>query len=130
MLDPKKVLIAEDSSVIQTLTKNVLQFEKFEITSAKNGKEVLSTLNNENIDLILLDINMPVMDGIKCAQTIRKLSDKQKAGVPIVAITGNAKNFTMDDFKAVGINDYLQKPLDFDQLIKTVKKWIGNAVDN
>ena len=130
MLDPKKVLIAEDSSVIQTLTKNVLQFEKFEITSAKNGKEVLSTLNNENIDLILLDINMPVMDGIKCAQTIRKLSDKQKAGVPIVAITGNAKNFTMDDFRAVGINDYLQKPLDFDQLIKTVKKWIGNAVDN
>lgn len=130
MLGPKKVLIAEDSSVIQTLTKNVLQFEKFEITSAKNGKEVLSALNNENIDLILLDINMPVMDGIKCAQTIRKLSDKQKADVPIIAITGNAKNFTMDDFRAVGINDYLQKPIDFDQLIKTVKKWIGKAVDN
>jgi len=123
MLDPQKILIAEDSSVIQTLTKNVLEFENFEIASAKNGKEVLSTLNNENIDLILLDINMPVMDGIKCAKTIRKLSDKQKADVPIVAITGNAKNFTMDDFRAVGINDYLQKPIDFDQLIKIVKKW-------
>jgi len=123
MLDPQKILIAEDSSVIQTLTKNVLEFENFEIAFAKNGKEVLSALNNENIDLILLDINMPVMDGIKCAKTIRKLSDKQKADVPIVAITGNAKNFTMDDFRAVGINDYLQKPLDFDQLIKIVKKW-------
>lgn len=117
----KKVLVAEDSSVIQNLTKKILEFQNYKIFSAKNGKEVLEMLEKENFDVLLLDINMPVMDGMECAKAIRNLSDKAKANVPIIAITGNAKNFTVEEFKSVGINEYMQKPLNFDMLVEKVK---------
>ncbi len=122
MTAAKKVLIAEDSSVIQNLTKKILQFQNFEISAVKNGQQVLQTLENENIDIILMDINMPVMDGMECARRVRALPDTKKANIPIVAITGNAKNYSMDDFKKAGITDYLQKPLDFDKLVSIVKE--------
>jgi two-component system, cell cycle response regulator DivK len=123
METPKKVLIAEDSSVIQNLTKKILEFQNFQISSVKNGKDVLKALEKDYFDIILMDINMPQMDGMACAKTIRGLQDKKKANVPIVAITGNAKNYSEQDFKEVGINEYLPKPLDFDKLVETVKKW-------
>jgi CheY-like chemotaxis protein len=122
MSDIKKVLVAEDSSVIINLTKNVLMFENFHITSVKNGKQVLDKLEKDDFDLILMDINMPQMDGIECTKAIRSLSDDKKANIPIIAITGNYKNYTLDDFKQAGLNDYVQKPLDYDHLLATVKK--------
>lgn len=125
MTENKKVLVAEDSSVIINLTKNVLLFEKYRITAVKNGKQVLDILTNEDFDLILMDINMPIMDGIECTKAIRLLEDKTKANIPIVAITGNYKNYTMDDFKKAGLNDYIQKPLDYDLLLATVKKHLS-----
>jgi len=118
----KKVLIAEDSSVIQNLTKKILEFQNFEITSAKNGDQVIKLLEKENFDILLLDINMPVMDGMECATRIRSMADKTKSSIPIVAITGNAKNYSIEDFKKVGINEYLPKPLDFDALVEVVIK--------
>ena len=124
MSETKKVLVAEDSSVIINLTKNVLLFENFQITAVKNGQQVLDKLGKEDFDLILMDINMPVMDGISCTKAIRKLSEPTKSQIPIIAITGNYKNFTLDDFKKAGLNDYVQKPLDYDLLLATVKKHI------
>lgn len=122
----KTVLIAEDSSVIQNLTKKILQFQNFEILSAKNGQAVLEMLNDHSVDVILMDINMPVMDGLECSREIRTLSNPAKANVPIIAITGNAKGYTMDDFKSAGINEYLQKPLNFDALVEMVKRFTHN----
>ncbi|MCH7408629.1 response regulator [Belliella sp. DSM 111904] len=125
MAENKKVLVAEDSSVIINLTKNVLMFEKYVITAVKNGKQVLEKLAKEDFDLILMDINMPIMDGIECTKMIRTLSDKKKASIPVIAITGNYKNYTLDDFKKAGLNDYIQKPLDYDKLLATVKKHLS-----
>lgn len=119
----KTVLIAEDSSVIQNLAKKILQFQNFEILSAKNGQAVLELLNDNTIDVILMDINMPVMDGMECAREIRHLSNPEKANVPIIAISGNAKGYTMQDFKEVGFNEYLPKPLNFDSVVELVKKY-------
>ena len=118
----KRILVAEDSSVIQNITRKVLQFQNYEIISVKNGKQVLEKMAEEDFDAILLDINMPVMDGMECARKVRALSDPKKSKIPIVAITGNAKNYTMDDFKAAGIDEYLPKPLNFDTLVNTVNK--------
>lgn len=120
-MESKKVLIAEDSSVIQNLTKKILEIQNYKIYSAKNGLQVLKMLEAESFDVILMDINMPKMDGMECAKSIRSLADPKKSKIPIVAITGNAKNYSMDDFKEVGINEYLQKPLNFDLLVDTVK---------
>lgn len=119
----KKVLVAEDSSVIQNLTKKILSLQNYQITAVKNGEQVLQKLKEETFDLILMDINMPVMDGIECARQVRKIDDPVKKNIPIVAITGNARNYSMDEFKANGINDFIPKPLNFDQLVEKVRAY-------
>ncbi len=116
----KRVLIAEDSSVIQNLARKILEFQNYDITAVKNGEQVLQTLDKEPFDILLLDINMPVMDGMECVKKVRALPDADKASVPIVAITGNAKNYTEEEFKAAGFNDVLVKPLNFDKLVEIV----------
>lgn len=121
MLTPKRVLIAEDSSVIQNLAKKILEFQNFEITAVKNGEQVIQLLQKEDFDVLLLDINMPVMDGMECVKTVRAMAEPQKANVPVVAITGNARNYTDEEFKAAGFNEALMKPLNFDLLVKVVK---------
>jgi CheY-like chemotaxis protein len=117
----KKVLIAEDSSVIQNLAKKILEFQNFEIHSVKNGQQVLDSLEKEDFDILLLDINMPVMDGMECAKAVRSLKDEKKAKLPMIAITGNARNYSMEDFKEAGFDDMLAKPLNFDALVAQVK---------
>ncbi|MTI30566.1 response regulator [Xanthovirga aplysinae] len=123
MATTKKVLVAEDSSVIQNLTKRILQAQSYHIFAARNGRQVLDKLQQESFDIILLDINMPVMDGMECARQIRALGDSEKSATPIIAITGNAPNYSMEDFKLAGINEFLPKPLDFDRLVELVKEY-------
>lgn len=123
MANTKKVLVAEDSSVIQNLTKKVLQFQNYEIDSAKNGEEVIEAVNQTKYDIILMDIGMPKIDGMECTKQIRAMDDKEKADVPIVAITGNAQNYSEEEFKNVGIDEYIPKPIDFDHLVDVVKKY-------
>lgn len=119
----KKVLIAEDSSVIQNLTRKILEQLRFEITMVKNGQQVIDKIKVEDFDLILMDINMPVLDGMDCTQQIRAMNDQKKSRVPILAITGNAKNYSLEEFKEAGINEFLPKPLDFDHLVKMVIRY-------
>ena len=119
----KKVLIAEDSSVIQNLAKKILTQQNFEIKSVKNGQEVLKSIEKESFDLVLLDINMPLMNGIECAKAIRQHQDPLIKNLPLIAITGNALNFSEEYFKSVGFNEYLQKPLNFDLLVDFVVKY-------
>ncbi|MEM8896382.1 MAG: response regulator, partial [Bacteroidota bacterium] len=80
----------------------------------------------KDFDLILMDINMPIMDGIECTKQVRAMSDDTKSQIPIIAITGNAKNYSLSDFNKMGINDFLPKPLNFDSLVETVKKYLGD----
>ena len=120
----KKILIAEDSSVIQNLTKKILENQNYIILSAKNGKEVISMINEELVDLILMDINMPKMDGMACAKEIRASSNPDISSIPIIAITGNARNYSDSEFTEAGFNTYLPKPLDFDKLVETVKQYV------
>ena len=123
MANTKTILIAEDSSVILNLTKKILELQNYKILTAKNGGEVIKAVENNNIDAILMDLNIPVKNGMECTKEIRAHKDEKIAKVPIIAVTGNANNYTMEDFKEAGINEYLPKPLDFDMLVQTVKKY-------
>lgn len=116
-----KVLIAEDSSVILNLTKKILEFQNCEIHSAKNGQMVIEMLEKDDFHVILMDINMPGMDGMECTKLIRAMANPVKSKVPIIAITGNAKNYSLEEFKDNGFTDFLQKPLNFDILVEKVK---------
>lgn len=121
----KKVLVGEDSSIIINLTKNVLAFENYEMKSARNGQLVLDLLEKEDFDLILLDITMPVMDGVECIQKIRAMDDRHKKSLPVIAISGNVNNLSPEQFRKLGFDDFIQKPLDYDQVLATVKKHLS-----
>lgn len=125
VIEFKKVLVAEDSSVIQNLLKKILLFENCKITSAKDGQSVLDKFETEDFDLVIMDINLPVLNGLDATKKIRAGKTK-KAQIPIIGISGNAKNLPVSDFYEAGMNEYIQKPLDYDKLIELVKKYTGN----
>ena len=121
----KTILIAEDSSVILNLTRKILELQKYKIVLAKNGGEVIKQLEANPVDCVLMDINIPVKDGMECTREIRRHSDPKINQLPVIAITGNANNYSMDQFREAGVTDYLPKPLDFDALVRVVKQHIG-----
>ena len=121
----KTILIAEDSSVILNLTRKILELQKYKIVLAKNGGEVLKQLEANPVDCVLMDINIPVKDGMQCTREIRAHADEKINKLPIIAITGNANNYTMDQFREAGVTDYLPKPLDFDALVRVVKQYVA-----
>lgn len=125
MSESKRILVGEDSSIIINLTKNVLAFENYQMKAARNGKLVLELLEKEDFDLILMDISMPVMDGVECLQQIRKLEDPVKSKLPIIAISGNIRNYTPEEFRKLGFDDFIQKPLNYDKVLATVKKFLS-----
>ncbi|MBA4299641.1 Response regulator receiver domain-containing protein [Algoriphagus alkaliphilus] len=122
MSESKKILVGEDSSIIINLTKNVLAFENYQMKAARNGKQVLEFLEKEPFDLILMDISMPVMDGVECTRLIRSHSNPAVSKLPIIAISGNIHNYTPEEFRRLGFDDFIQKPLDYDKVLATVKK--------
>ncbi|MEM8939221.1 MAG: response regulator [Bacteroidota bacterium] len=121
----KKIIVAEDSSVIQNLTKKILSQLNFSIVLVKNGKQVLDLIIKDTYHLILLDIHMPVMNGMECAKSIRSMGG-ENSNIPIIAITGNANNYTEEEFEAVGINAFIPKPLNYDSLVEKVKEFTND----
>lgn len=122
---PKTILIAEDSSVILSLTRKILEQQKYRIVLAKNGGEVIRQLESQPVDGVLMDINIPVRNGIECTRDIRAHADPRINQLPVIAITGNANNYSMEQFREAGITDYLPKPLDFDALVRVVRQYVG-----
>lgn len=106
--------------MIQNLAKRVLEFSDYDIRLAKHGKEVIEMVQKQRYDLIILDIIMPVMDGMECVRILRSMSDNINQHVPVVAISGNARNYSAADFHAAGFTAFLAKPLDYDKLMETV----------
>ncbi len=121
----KKILIAEDSAVVQNIMRRILQAQQFDIDTARNGQEVLQKIGATSYKAILMDINMPKMNGIECAKAIRQLPDSDKANVPIIAITGNPDNYSLEEFQSFGINDLVEKPINFDLLTQKLFSIIG-----
>ena len=118
----KKIMLVDDSPVIQTLVKKIFYGLGIEVIGLKTGASVIKTLEENEIDAVVMDIILPDADGMDLAKLIRKLKNRQKANVPIVAISGNYKNYTQTDFDQLGIEYYLIKPLDYDKLVQVVKK--------
>jgi two-component system cell cycle response regulator DivK len=122
---PKTILIAEDSGVIQSITRKILEQQKYRVLIAKNGGEVLRQLESQPVDGVLMDINIPVKNGLECTRDIRAHADPRIRELPVIAITGNANNYSMEQFREAGITDYLPKPLDFDALVRLVRQHVG-----
>ena len=125
ILAKKKILVAEDVVINQFIVKQLLEEWGHDVLIAVNGKEAVDILSEEDIDLILMDIYMPLIDGYQATKIIRGLSDPQKAAVPIVALTANAFKDDKDRFMEAGFNDYISKPFTEKKLFNVIKFLLG-----
>lgn len=111
-----RILIAEDVAINQFLLKHLLQNKNYAFHVADNGLEAFEELQRNDYDIVLMDIEMPYMDGVEATRAIRKLRDKRKAGIPIIALTANAIKGKREEYLAAGMNDFITKPFSEQQL--------------
>jgi PAS domain S-box-containing protein len=116
------ILIAEDNDINRELVTQMLARLGHDGTAAANGREALATAQRRVFDLVLMDIQMPEMDGVSAAAAIRALPGAH-GGTPIVAVTANAMVGDRERYLAAGFDDYLAKPLHLDQLQEIVTRW-------
>ncbi|MCE3255844.1 MAG: integral rane sensor hybrid histidine kinase [Rickettsiaceae bacterium] len=107
-INGKKILLADDDLTSSKITSRVLEHLGCSVTLAKNGLEVLNILEKQPVDLILMDIEMPVMNGLDTAKAIRR--DRKNKDIPIIAATGNSDNEQLKLIEEAGFNDVLGKP--------------------
>ncbi|MEG0560249.1 MAG: transporter substrate-binding domain-containing protein [Muribaculaceae bacterium] len=118
-----KILIAEDNDSNYLLIGSILK-DKCEISRAINGKEAVEYVKNNHVDCILMDINMPILNGIEATKIIRQFNPK----TPIIAVTANA--FESDRYKAIesGCNDFIAKPIKKTEIISIIEKYLGRHI--
>jgi PAS domain S-box-containing protein len=117
-----RILLVEDDEVTQFAVRKLLEKSGCTVISAWNGKEAMDILNAEDFELILMDIQMPVMDGIEATRQIRNLQTGPKSNIPIVAMTSYAMTGDREKFLASGMNDYLAKPISLESLQRVIEK--------
>ena len=121
-----RVLIVDDVKVNQLIVDAFLKAAGHKTTVVDNGAEAVEAVQAQDYDLVLMDMEMPVMDGIAATQTIRRLGDRVR-DIPIVALTANAMAEEIARARQAGMNDHLAKPVDRDVLLAMVAKWSGEA---
>ena len=116
-----RVMVAEDNSINQLIIKTMLEKIGHQVTLVGNGLEALDAVMRTEFDLVLMDINMPEMDGLTATQRIRDLP-KSKSRVPIIALTANAIKGDREKFIEAGMNDYVSKPIDPAKLAEAIER--------
>jgi len=119
-----KVLLAEDNPVNQEVAMSMLDILGCSCELAENGKQVLAMLDNSCFDLVLMDCQMPEMDGFEAATEIRRReAEEQGVHIPIIAVTANAMEGDREQCIAAGMDDYLSKPFSQLQLAEVLQRW-------
>lgn len=121
------ILLVEDNSINQKIVLMTLASKVKNIDTASNGKEALDLFGKSNYDLILMDVQLPVMDGLTAVQKIRELEASTSRHTPIVAITANAMIGDKERCLSAGMDDYLSKPFNPGKMISMIEKLISKA---
>ncbi|MDC5850344.1 hybrid sensor histidine kinase/response regulator [Vibrio europaeus] len=119
----KRILIADDNESMRQLTTILLNKQGYQVSQAGDGNEVLSVLSSEQVDLILMDLEMPMLDGLETTTLIRE-SEEVYANVPILGHTGDNRKETLTKIDQAGMNGYLIKPVDKVKLLDKVADYI------
>ena len=120
-----KVLVVEDNLLNLEIQRELLESEGFRVDTAVHGREALEKVEAAapgEYSLILMDIQMPVMDGYEAARAIRALPDPQKAGLPIIAVSANAFDEDKRLSSESGMNAHLAKPVDLEELLEAIRR--------
>ncbi|ELI5432273.1 response regulator [Vibrio parahaemolyticus] len=119
----RTIMVVDDNESLRKFTAMLLEKQGFEVVQKEDGQQALDTLEKENIDLILMDIEMPIMDGVEASRRIRN-SEKPYASVPIIAHTGDSSPVTLDKIGSSGMSDFIVKPADKNRLFDKIANWI------
>lgn len=121
-----RILLGEDIEVNQLLIMRLFaDHGEYSLDIAKHGEQVLQFLDRQHYDLIIMDITMPIMDGLDCANTIRQLPNKKLNKIPIIALTANTSEEQREEAKEAGMNAYLTKPLEPKLLFSTIDRLLN-----
>lgn len=123
--DKGTILYVEDNPDNRTLVRRILLSEDYTLLEANNAFEALEVLKSSKPDLILMDINMPDMDGYTLTAKIKGMPGFAK--VPILALTANVMRGDREKTLEAGCDGYIQKPLDIDQLIKEIERFLARS---
>ena len=116
------ILYVEDNADNRMLVRRILLSQDYSILEAKDGSDALNVLKTQRPDLILMDINMPEMDGYTLTAKIKSMAGFER--IPILALTANVMRGDKEKTLEAGCDGYIQKPLDIDQLIREVERFL------
>lgn len=122
-MNNKMILVIDDNRITRVATIFLLESMGCRVVSASNGPAGIAVVKQENIDVILMDIDMPEMDGFQCSKEIRQLTDCRNSRVPIIAFTASNLPDIVDNCVRYGINDYIEKTASAEDLGHLLKKW-------
>ncbi|MCB1997970.1 MAG: response regulator, partial [Rhodoferax sp.] len=125
VLQGARVLLVEDNELNQQVARELLQEAGVQVDVAADGQQSLDMARSQPYDLVLMDMQMPVMDGLEATRQMR--ADPRLAGLPIVAMTANALDADRQRCLDASMNDHLVKPVDMDALYRMLLKWLGGA---
>jgi len=117
-----RLLLVEDNEINRQVAQEMLEGFGLDVTTAENGEEAIALLEAEEFDGVLMDMQMPVMDGVTATRIIRK--NPKFSGLPIIALTANVMVSEQNEFLEAGITDYIAKPIDPDRMVTTLAKWV------
>ncbi|HQR33648.1 MAG TPA: response regulator [Blastocatellia bacterium] len=120
----RRILIAEDDDEQRTALKLILKLSKFAVIEARDGHEAIESVRREHPDLVLMDLSLPVVDGLEATRELRH--DAAFQHLPIIFVTGYDQQETIDNIKACGGTDFISKPIEFDELKKMIDKHLSN----
>ncbi|CAH0528386.1 CAI-1 autoinducer sensor kinase/phosphatase CqsS [Allocatenococcus thiocycli] len=121
--DRHTIMVVDDNESLRKFTAMLLEKQGFDVIQKEDGQQAVEALETERIDVILMDIEMPVMDGIEASRVIRN-SNKRYASVPIIAYTGDSTGITLDKIDSSGMSDFIVKPADKSRILDKIASWV------
>lgn len=123
------MLLVEDNAINQEIAIELLQQRGITVDVANNGVEAVRAVTNKAYDLVLMDIQMPIMDGLEAARQIRQIPGYSIQDLPIVAMTAHAMREDYEKSLSTGMNDHITKPINPKQFYQTLRRWIHDGKD-
>ena len=127
MVKKGTIMYVEDNLDNRNLIKRILNAEGYSVVEAANGNQALESLKRGNLDLILMDINMPELDGYSLAAKIRQMPEY--ARIPIIAVTANVMRGDREKSLEAGCDGYIQKPIDIDTLAQQIERFLRRSAN-
>lgn len=118
------ILIAEDDEVSGILLKKLAIKRGWNVEICKNGIEAIKLYSENNFDIVIMDVQMPELDGYETTKQVRLIEETKKIRTPIIAMTANALSGDRDKCLATGMDDYISKPVDFNEFYRMIDKWV------